>query len=93
MRKRFDIKILGQELSVLSNARDTYVADVVQYVNDKAAEVEKATRNQTTLNICILVALNIADEYLKLKGEREEIYRQLENKSERLLHFIEERTD
>ncbi len=92
MRKRFDIKILGQELSVLSNARDAYVADVVQYVNDKASEVEKATRNQTTLSISILVALNIADEYLRLRSEREDIHKQLENKSEQLIHFIEERT-
>ncbi len=54
--------------------------------------VEKAVKNQTTLNITILVALNIADEYLKLRDEKENIYKQLETKSERLISFIEERT-
>jgi cell division protein ZapA len=92
LKRRFNIKILGQELSVLSDAREEHVADVVQYVNDKAAEVEKTIKNQTTMNVSILVALNIADDYLKFKGEREDIYKQLETKSEKLLNFIEERT-
>ena len=92
MKKRFNIKILGHQLSVLSDARETHVADVVQYVNDKAEEVERTIKNQTTLNVSILVALNIADAYLKLKNETEDIYKQMENKSERLISFIEERT-
>jgi cell division protein ZapA len=90
LKKRFRIRILGQELSVLSDARDDHVADVAQYINEKVEEVKKVSSNQTTLNISLLVALNIADEYLKLKNEKEDIYRQLEIKSEKLISFIEE---
>lgn len=91
MKKRFSIRILGQELSVLSDARDDHVAAVERYVNDKIGEVKKTTADQTTLNIIILAALNIADEYLRLKGEKEDFYKELETKSEKLIHFIEER--
>lgn len=91
MKKRFNIKVLGQEFSVLSDKEDAHVARVVQYVNDKAREIERSTRNQTTLKIGILVALNIAEEYLKLKGEKDDIFDQLEKKSENLIHFIEEK--
>ncbi len=91
MKKRFSIRILGQELSVLSDARDDHVADVERYVSDKIEEVKKTSADQTTLNIIILAALNIADEYLRLKGEKEDFYKELEIKSEKLIQFIEER--
>ncbi len=91
MKKRFNIKVLGQELSVLSDAEDAHVANVIQYVREKVAEVEKSVKNQTTLNVSILVALNIADAYLKLRGEKESMYNQLESKSEKLIHLMEER--
>jgi len=71
LKKRFSIRILGQELSVLSDARDGHVADVERYVSDKIEEVKNTSADQTTLNIIILAALNIADEYLRLKGEKE----------------------
>ena len=91
MKKRFNIKVMEQEFSVLSEQDDAHVAKVVQYVNDKAHEIERSTKNQTTLKLSVLVALNIADEYLKLKGEKDDIYQRLEEKSEHLLKFIEER--
>jgi cell division protein ZapA len=91
LKKRFSIRILGQELSVLSDARDGHVADVERYVSDKIEEVKNTSADQTTLNIIILAALNIADEYLRLKGEKENFYKELEIKSEKLIQFIEER--
>jgi len=91
LKKRFNIKVMEQEFSVLSEQDDAHVAKVVQYVNDKAHEIERSTKNQTTLKLSVLVALNIADEYLKLKGEKDDIYQRLEEKSEHLLKFIEER--
>jgi len=90
LKKRFNIKVMEQEFSVLSDEEDAHVAKVVRYVNDKAREIERSTKNQTTLKLSILVALNIADEYLKLKSEKDDIYNQLEKKSERLIDFIEE---
>jgi cell division protein ZapA len=90
LKRRFNIKVMEQEFSVLSDEEDAHVAKVVQYVNDKAREIERSTKNQTTLKLSILVALNIADEYLRLKSEKDDIYNQLEKKSERLIHFIEE---
>jgi cell division protein ZapA len=90
LKKRFNIKVMEQDFSVLSDEEDAHVAKVVQYVNDKAREIERSTKNQTTLKLSILVALNIADEYLKLRSEKDDIYNQLEKESERLIHFIEE---
>jgi len=88
LKKRFHIKLLGQELSVLSDSGDDHVARVVEYVNDKVEEIRNNTNNFNTLNIVILAALNIADEYLKSKTIEDHRYNQLENRSERLINLI-----
>lgn len=90
MKKRFHIKLLGQELSVLSDSADDHVARVVQYVNEKAGEIAKMNGDYSTLHVALLTALNIADEYIKIKLAEEDAYRQLETISDRLMKIIED---
>ena len=88
MKKRFEVKILGQELSVMSDSGDEHVADVIRYVSEKVEAAGKASGTRNTLNIAILAALNIADEYLRIRGVKEDVYSQLESRSEQLIHLI-----
>jgi len=88
LKKRFEVKILGQELSVMSDSGDEHVADVIRYVSEKVEAAGKASGTRNTLNIAILAALNIADEYLRIRGVREDVYSQLESRSEQLIHLI-----
>lgn len=88
MKKRFDVRILGQDLSVISDSGDEHVASVVGYVNEKIQAAGKSVANKEALNIAILAALNIADEYLQMAGAKENLHRQLESRSEQLIHLI-----
>ncbi|MBA4421962.1 MAG: cell division protein ZapA [Syntrophus sp. (in: bacteria)] len=88
MKKRFDVKILGQELSVVSDSGDDHVAEVIRFVSDKVEEAGKTAGSKNALNIAILAALNIADEYLRVMGAKENIYSQLESRSEQMIHLI-----
>jgi len=88
LKKRFEVRILGQELSVISDSGDEHVADVIRYVSDKVAAAEKVTGSKNALNIAILAALNIADEYLRMRGVKEDGYSQLESRSEQLINLI-----
>ena len=88
MKKRFDVKILGQELSVVSDSGDEHVAQVIRLVSDKVEEAGKAAGSKNALNIAILTALNIADEYLRVVGAKDNIYSQLESRSEQMIHLI-----
>ena len=91
LKKRFNIQVLGQEFSVLSDSGDEHVAEIVQYVNDKAREIGGDSGNATTLNIAVLVALNIADEFFRFKRDEEDKHSQLEGRTEKLISLIEER--
>ena len=88
MKKRFEVRILGQELSVISDSGDEHVASVIRFVSGKVEEAGKAAGSRNALNIAILAALNIADEYLRMMGVKGNIYSQLESRSEQLIHLI-----
>jgi cell division protein ZapA len=90
LKKSYKIRILGQELSVLSDAEDEHVANVVQFVNKKIEEVLQARDGLKTLNVAILAALNISEELLKLKGINRELCDQLESRAEKLIQLIED---
>jgi len=90
LKKRFEVRILGRELSVTSDSGDEHVASVIRYVSGKVEEAGK-TVGRNALDIAILAALNIADEYLQIMGAKENIYNQLENRAEQLISLINDR--
>ncbi len=90
MKKQYHIKVLGEDIAVLSDSGDEHVETVVNYVNEKVKEIQGAGRTINTLHIAILAALNIADEYHKIKGIKEDICHQMESRSEKLIHLINE---
>lgn len=89
MKKRYDIKILGQELAVLSDAEDEQVANVVQFVNDKMQDIVQSSDGLRTVDVAILAALNITEDFLKLKGVNQHLCEQLTHRSEKLIQLIE----
>jgi len=90
LKKKYQIRVLGQDISVLSESGDEHVEAVVSYVNDKVAEIQRDTKAINVLQVAVLAALNIADDYFKLKGAKEDICYQMEIKSEQLIHLINE---
>ena len=90
MKKQYHIRVLGEDISVLSDSGDEYVETVVKYVNDKVKEIQNTTKTINTVHVAILAALNIADEYYKVKEIKENICQQMESRSEKLIHLINE---
>jgi cell division protein ZapA len=90
LKKSHKITILGQELSVLSDSEDEQVANVVQFVNEKMEEVLHSSNGLKTLNVAILAALNISEEFLKLQGVNRDLCDQLESRAEKLIQLIED---
>jgi cell division protein ZapA len=89
LKKRYDIKILGQELAVLSDAEDEQVANVVRFVNEKMEAVVMSREGLRALDVAILAALNISEDFLKLEGVNKDLCDRLESRSEKLIRLIE----
>ena len=90
MKKQYHITILEQDLSVLSDSGDDHVAGVVQYVEDKVQQIRSAASSINTLNVAILVVLNIADEYMKLAGTNKKMCEELVSRTENLICLIDD---
>jgi len=89
LKKRYEIKILGHELAVVSDADEEQVAAIVRFVNERMEEIMRSTEGLRALDVAILAALNISEDYLRLKGVNKDLCEQLERRSEQLIQLIE----
>lgn len=90
MKKRFNVRVLGQELSVVSDSGDEHVGNVVRYVNERASEAARAAGSSNALTVAILTALNIADEYLRIDETHRNLCKELENRAKQLIQLIDD---
>lgn len=84
MKKAVDVEIMGEKFTVRSDAEESYVRKVAVYVDGKMQEVMKTTRPVGKSSVAMLAALNIADEYQRLKENHEAIMQRLSHLSKRL---------
>ncbi len=87
--RSIDIKVFGQTFTVKTDAGEEHIREVEQCVNTKLDEILKKTRSVSTLNVAILVALNIADELIREREKRMAILREIEAKSKDLMEKID----
>ncbi|OGQ07168.1 MAG: hypothetical protein A3G32_04130 [Deltaproteobacteria bacterium RIFCSPLOWO2_12_FULL_40_28] len=67
MKKQYNLTILKQDFTIKSDADEKHVKKVSDYVNKKMHELVSGNKATSSLNVAILAALNIADDFYKLK--------------------------
>lgn len=67
MKKAVEVEIMGERVTLRTDQDESYVRNVAGYVDRKMQEVQKSTRPAAKSSIAMLAALNIADEYQRLK--------------------------
>ena len=65
MKNRVTIKVGGKEYTLVGVESEEYIQKVALYVNKKMIDVMKSDNTLSTASGAVLVALNIADEYIK----------------------------
>jgi len=84
MKRALDVEILGQKITISSDAEEGYMLKVAGYVDEKMQELMSSSKPIAKSNIAMLTALNIADEYHRLKDAHETILSRLNQLSKRL---------
>jgi cell division protein ZapA (FtsZ GTPase activity inhibitor) len=79
-----ELMILGQRLVIKSDEDGEYIRKVEEYLNTKIREVREKTKAVATLDLALLVALNVTGELLKAKEDLDSI----ESRSEELSRQI-----
>ncbi|MCZ6905863.1 MAG: cell division protein ZapA [Deltaproteobacteria bacterium] len=84
MKNPVEVEIMGQNVTLRSEEEESYVRRVAGYVDEKMQEVLKTTRPIAKFNVAVMAALNIADEYHRLKGKYDTTINRLDLLSKRL---------
>jgi len=89
VKKTTEVSIMGQKFMVKSDSNDDYVDEVAQFVDQKINEVIQNTKSVASLNVAILAAMNIADEYFRFRRDRGEKFQTVEKKIQDLIELID----
>lgn len=92
MKKQVEIKVMGQKFTVRSDSTEEYVNEVAQYVDEKINEVMRSTKAVASLNVVILAAMNIADEFMKFKQTKDKQWENAEKKIKNVIELIDLQT-
>ena len=90
--KVLKVKILGQDYVVRSSAGQKYLNEVSAYVNEKMEEIKASGIDDSQqLRIAILAAMNITDELLAYKKDKQKFVDKVEAKTRAITEFIDNR--
>ena len=90
MKKALDVEILGQRFTISSEAEEGYMLKVAGYVDNKMQELMRSSKPVAKTNVAMLAALNIADEYHRLKDSHDAILNRLDQLSKKLSMTLRE---
>jgi cell division protein ZapA len=90
MKRALDVEIMGQRFTISSDAEESYMLKVAGYVDEKMQELIRASKPVAKSNIAMLAALNIADEYYRLRDTHEAVISRLNQLSKRLSTMLTE---
>lgn len=89
MKKTYKIRILNHDFQIRSDSDEMYVNQVVDYVNQKVSEAMTGAKSAAPVNLAILTALNIADEFFRERRDLRAKIQHLEMRTESLIEMID----
>jgi len=93
MKNLIRVEILGREYTVKSDEGEERVKDIAAHVNRKIKEVSESGQTVSTLNLAILAALNIANDYFKALEGQKNFWQSIEARSGRLIALIDSKIE
>ena len=87
--KGVNVQIMGQSLTVASDAGDEWVKSVAETVDGKIRDIRAGTQAVNSVSLAILAALNFADELEHLRREHRELVERIAAMNKRLSAAIE----
>jgi cell division protein ZapA len=92
MKNTVRVEILGREYTLKSDEGEERVKRIAEYVNDRLKRISESTKTLSTLNLAILAAMDIANEYFEVLEGQSDLTRKVEKielKSGRLIEMID----
>lgn len=88
-KRTVEVSIMGQKFLVRSDSDETYVERVADFVNGKVSEITSKSKAVPSLNVIILAAMNIADEFLRSRDDRAQAFSGVEKRLKGMIELID----
>ncbi len=88
--RAMSLELFGQRISVVSDADEDRVHEVVSFVNRRLEAIRGETKRVQIDHIALLTALNLAEELFEERDRNERLRRKVRERSVRLLASIDE---
>lgn len=89
MKKAIEVVIMGQKFAVKSDSNEDYVVEVAGYVDNKVSEVLGNTKSVASVQVALLTAMNIADEFFKFRNDKADRLGKVEKKIQDMIELID----
>ncbi|MBW1711774.1 MAG: cell division protein ZapA [Deltaproteobacteria bacterium] len=89
MSNLIKIELLGQEYTLRTSTDEAKVLAAAGLLRTKMEEYQAGTKSNIRLNVAILAALDIANEYLQLRDSHQNFQERVEVRSKKIIEAIE----
>jgi cell division protein ZapA len=86
--EKVTIKIRSREYAVRGSDDREQILKVAAYVDEKLREISDSKKGLNDEKTAILAALDIAGDYFQLKREKENLLREISNRSQKLIKSV-----
>lgn len=77
-KTRLTVSIYGKNYTIVGDESSEYIRTLAGYVEEKMHQIAQGNARLDTGRLAILSAINIADDYFRLRQKVEELEKQLE---------------
>ena len=88
VKKKVGVEVYGYSFNVKTDDGDEVKA-VANFVDEKMRDLAKNLDVTSTSRLAIMAAMNIAEDYYRLKSEHDELSKAIDQKSARLIELVE----
>lgn len=83
------VTVAGTRLAIRTDAKPKYIKDLAAYVTEKIEEIKASGKTATTQSLALLAAMSIADELHELRVQQTQLKREVREKTNRILRYLE----
>lgn len=88
VKEKVKIKIRNREYAIRGSDDREQILKVAAYLDGKLKEISDSKKELNDEKTAILAALDIAGDYFQLIKEKEDLLREINNRSQKLIHSL-----
>lgn len=85
------VRIFGKDYPIASDQNPEYVQRLAEFVDRKMNEIANGGDSLTSSRVAVLACLNIADDLMRTKNEKDRFIRLMEGRIAKVARMVEEK--